>query len=217
MGRFDHLLPNGFIGGSEDRRFHISSLGARIVIYWGCLFLLIALVSSYVWVARNAESCDYQTSDSEWGCRITKDAFGNYQIGNIVLVAITIIVLLCFLYMSFRMAGSFSRIARVAENRNYSLFLVISTLSVFALSVTNWIFGWVLLYERDDGNRTSSCKANREETGILLWIILVASLVLLVTMVLGVGGYGGTKSSVTSASSESLKDDFKESAGEAIV
>ena len=216
MVRFKHLLPHGFIGGSEDQRFHISSRGARLLIYWGCLLVLIGLVWCGIWIARNAESCDYQSTESESGCRISKDSFGNYQIGNIVLVAVTVVMLVGFFYLSLRMAGSMTRFAQIAENRNYSLFLVMSTLIVFALSVSNWLFGWVFLYEKEDNSgrqRNSACTANREGVGILEWILLVLSLVLLVTMILGVSGYGGAKSVAMPVPSDGLE----QSGGTAIV
>ena len=215
MSRFNHLLPNGFIGGSEDPRFHISSRGARLIIYWGNLSLLFVLIWSGILVATNAESCD-QVNESV-GCRITKDAFGNYQIGNIVLLAIIAIVFLGFLYMSFRMAGSLARVPRIAENRNYSLFLVMATIFVFVLALSQWILGWVLLYKKSDTNEVNSgCTANRNGlVAILLWIVLITSLILIVTMVLGVGGYG-TKAVTTPAPSDP-SDSLEEPVGRTIV
>lgn len=185
------LYPHGLIGGSES--FQIKSPVIRNVLFWSVLFVLVGITLSAIWIASNADNCDYETATVGTMCRITKDGFGNAQIINIIFIAVVCLVLLMHVRNIWKLSGNMLRAGAITGNERHSMLIAGMSLLTLILAATNLTIGYFFLYKTDD-SFNKACKANTGANGasILAWILLIYTIIMAFVTVLGIGGYGKT-------------------------
>jgi len=160
---------------------------------------MVGVIISAIIVAVNAEACDYENHAKMgvYGCRITKDSFGNFQIANIVFISVACVALLVHLRNMWRLSGNLLRAGTIPTNEKNSLMIGGMTLLVSALGAINLTLGFGFLYKnRDTEALTDECRANTgtQPSALLAWALFIISLVLVFIAALGVGGYAGASS-----------------------